>query len=466
MERTAYELRRVWNDIRSGNKWTLKKRIKWLKALDRLIKKNKLELTEIVGKEKSTSSHEVLLNEYASIRMLIKEYIKTARKILGDEKRSRGFSLNWMNKKPVIKKEPYGTVGIISTYNHPYSLTKGPVISALLAGNAVLLKPAEETPSTNRFVERLIKESLAEFGVQDLFVMLPTDLETSMSLVDCELVDKIHFTGSVKAGRSVTEANAKKRFVPPTLELGGSNAAIVLEDANLKMAARVILWARFVQMSCNNIKRVFVVESVYDEFREELGEQFRGLKGWDMGRCPPKEASSYRRFMNDLRVKRDPYDKTRFLNQTDTPPIIIWMDEPRLDLLMLEEETFVPILPVVKVKDAEEAVQLANQTKFGLGASVFTKSKKLFNQLADKLECGGVYHNDAMTEFAQPQIPFGGWKESGHGYSHGPEGLLDFVHLKAIITERCGAPKLQLYPWTDSKKKFLSRWIDFIIRFS
>ena len=120
----------------------------------------------------------------------------------------------------------------------------------------------------------------------------------------------------------------------------------------------------------------------------------------------------------------------------------------------------------MKVADEAEAVELTNRSSFGLGASIFTKDKKRFERIAGQLECGGVFHNDAMTEFAQPQVPFGGRKDSGWGYSHGPEGLLEFIQLKTVITERWPAPKFQLYPWTERKMKWLRKLADLLIKLS
>jgi len=454
--------------LKQGKRWNLQQRLRWLKELDSLIKLCRDSILKTVAHEKGTGEHEVLLNEYAVIRMLIKEYRKTAKKTLNDEIRNRRFSLNWANKRDVVKKEPLGIVGIISPFNYPFSLAMGPIISALLAGNGALLKPPEETPNTNSLVKHLVKLSLrcSCLGAENIFEVLPTDIETGKELVNCSSVDKIHFTGSAKTGWAVHQANAKTRFTPVTLELGGSNAAIVLEDANLKTAARVIIWARFVSMGCNNIKRVFVVESVYDQFRSELENQFKALKNFEIGPCPEKESGNYRKFRTNLGLYSKSHEYLCRLTGNDLYPLLLFITSPSNKLSVLTEETFVPILPIVKVQNAEKAVEWANKSKFGLGASIFTKNKRIFKELAGRLECGGVYHNDAMTEFAQPQVPFGGWKESGHGYSHGPEGLLEFVRLKTVIEERWKSPKLQLFPWTPFKIRWLKRLINWIIKFS
>jgi acyl-CoA reductase-like NAD-dependent aldehyde dehydrogenase len=448
--------------LAKAQNWSLTDRLAWLKKLDSLIALEKETILKTVAQDKGVSEHQVLLNEYMVVRLICGYYLRNAGRILGDEDRSRPFSLNFGNKKVVVKKEPLGVVAIITPCNYPFSIPMVSAISALLAGNAVLLKTASEMTKSRTLINGLIKASLMNFGVADLFeVVVGAGAAVGEALAKCPLVDKIHFTGSTSVGRRLAQLNSETRFTPPTLELGGSNAAIVLEDANLKQAARVVVWGRFCGMSCNNIKRVFVVASVYESFCKEVENQTRQLASEEAPSASAKEAENYNRFLRDYAVLVQKTDLVQGLG-----PRILRVPEPGENLLVLREETFVPLLPIVKVKDENEAIQLANQSRFGLGASVFTGSKARFNSVASRLECGGVFHNDAMAEYAQAQVPFGGWKQSGSGYSHGPEGLLELVRLKTVITERWSAPKLQLYPWTKNKMNWLRKLADLIVRLS
>src|SRR3989344_7055738 len=460
----AFRVRRALWEL---SDWGLKRRIQWLRYLDHLIISRKDQILVAVAADKKVSEHQVLLNEYAVVRLLCRYYIKNAYRILRDEDRSGFFSFwNWINKnkRSVVKKEPFGVVGIISPGNYPFSLAIGNVIPAILAGNAVILKPASERKETNKLVGDLIAMSLESFKARKIFEILPSDDHLGQDIVCSRLIDKIHFTGSLQTGHWIFEENRKIRFVQPTLELGGSNPAIVLEDADIAEAARVIFWARFCGMSCNNIKRVFAVGSVYKKLLAALVVELGKLQLHELEPISEREMYHYTLFTSDYLYHLE----SRFsaADWYDFKPKILRIDDPSPNLLVLQEETFVPLLPVVRVKDEAEAISRSNNSQFGLGASVFTKDKKRFLRIAGQLDCGGVFHNDAMTEFAQTQLPFGGRKNSGFGYVHGPEGLLEFVQLKVIIMDRWRAPKLHLYPWTSGKMKWLRKFIDWIVTFS
>jgi len=456
---TTEAARRIKDELKNIRNWSLDTRLRWLKALDGWLVKNKDLVLKTVAQEKKTCEYGILINEYIVVRLLCKYYLGNAKKILGGEDRSRPLSLNFGNKKVVIRKEPLGVVGVISPHNHPLSLPMGAVISALLAGNGVILKTASETPKTGKLVAEMVKITLGYFDAGGIFERLPG--KVGPEIVECPLVDKIHFTGSSEVGHQIAQKNAKVRLTPPTLELGGSNPAIVLEDADIKGAAQVIVWARFASMSCNNIKRVFAVAPVYAELYQEVENLVKRLQEHELALTPEKETDNYAKFLEDYLTRTG-----QVMFGGKVGPRVLRVAKPREDLLVLKEETFVSLLPIVRVEDEAEAVEWANKTPYGLGASVFTKNKKRFERIANQLECGSVLHNDAMTEFAQIQAPFGGWKDSGHGSSHAPEGLLEFVRLKTVITERWPAPKLQLFPWTKGKMKWLRKMSDWIVKMS
>ncbi|MDA2922784.1 aldehyde dehydrogenase family protein [Patescibacteria group bacterium AH-259-L07] len=468
VETEAKHLSQVFNRSRSSEIWSLKTRTtRWLQELDSLIKEYEDTIVNTVADEIKQDKDTVFIDQYIPIRILIRGYRRWAYKVLCDENRSKPSSLLFAHKKSIIKKEPWGVVGIITPTNSPFSIPLGNIIPALLAGNSAVLKPAEGRKETTNLLRSLVKRSLIPFGQNSIFAVLPPEVEYGEALNSSLLVDKVSFTGSDKAGWKVHQANARDRFAPVTLELGGSNPAIVLEDADIERAASVIVWARFSDISCNNIKRVFAVKQIYDELLKEIKQRVDRLQPHEIDcNCSDLETENYKRFLQDVGIERAVIDKVR--------PIVIELESLGEDLpFILKEETFVPILPVVKVKDAEEAVAMANATRFGLGASIFTKDRKQFEALANRIECQGVFHNDAMTEFAMAHIPFGGWKSSGVGYTHGPEGLLEFVRIKEIETECWFANSkfvrfltdIPLYPRTEKKMKWLRKFADLLIKF-
>lgn len=449
-------------------------RIRWLKKLRKIIEKQEDKILQTVGEEKGRDPFKVYITEYLPTLALIRDYERNAYRILKPENRSRLFSFSWANKKRWVVKIPYGVVGVISPSNHPFSLPLGAIISAITAGNAVIWKPAPETPKTSNLVKDIVFKSMFQAGLVPALEVIPSGVEYGEALVRCHLINKIHFTGSVQAGFEVNKANAETRLVPPVLELGGSNAAIVLEDADIEEAARVIVWARNVVMSCNNIKRVFAVREVFEELAMEVEILTTFCESHELGESfSDQEVGHYHEFIRNAKstnaqfVRINQFPGIDFPNRV--PPTVIKIRDPyaaSISMRVLYDETFTPILPIVKVMDEKEAVQLAEHTSFGLGASVFTKDKARAERIAMKLSVGSASHNDAMTEFAIPGIPFGGWLHSGTGYTHGPEGLLELVRKKVILLERAKAPKLQLFPWTKGKMKWLKRWGKLIVRFS
>lgn len=484
---TIFLVHRNWQEIQNSGGWYLPERLKWLQKLDELIIGHRDGILASIAADTGLGEHCALISEYTVVRNLAKYYLRRAEGILG-ENRSNFLSLTWGNKKVTVKAEPLGVIGIITPWNSPFSIPFGKIVPALLTGNGVVWKSAPESPATTHLLAYLLEKSLEPFKDGGPFGVLPPDISCGEALVSHSLIAKIAFTGSEKGGEAVRRASAAARNTPPLLELGGSNAAIVLEDADIEEAARIIMWARFSTISCNNIKRVYAVRSVYWELVGYLCLS-KFLCRHEAASIPEKEKGNYERFVQEWleHLRQLGYDRERFLWEFGEhlqlvntaidkaywgPPLAKILPIWRLnegggrELSVLYDEVFCPLLPVVLVEDEGEAVRLANESRFGLGASVFTRDKKRFEQIARCLECGTIMHNDAMTEFAMPQVPFGGWKNSGFGHVHGPEGLLEFTRRRTIVTERYSAPKLQLFPWTPRKMKFLRKFADLILKLS
>ncbi len=342
-------------------------------------------------------------------------------------------------KRVTFVHEPYGVVGVISPWNYPMFLPLSSALPALLCGNAVVNKPSEWTPG----IAELVMECLHASGVPaDIYQVLHGAGATGAAL--CEEADKIFFTGSEATGRKVAIACAR-RLIPCALELGGSDPAIVLADANLAHAASGIAWARFSNagQTCVAVKRVFVEAEVYDEFLRLLTTAVSRLKvgpgtddATDIGPMIRPEQRAVIAAQHADAMARGAREALR-LDAPDGdcyfPPTIL-TDVPA-DSRAMTEETFGPLLPVTKVRDVEEAIARANDTTQGLSASVWTGDITRGVAVAQRLQAGSVLINDACTSAGISDVPHGGVKASGLGKVHGDLGLQECVRTKAIAAD-------------------------------
>jgi acyl-CoA reductase-like NAD-dependent aldehyde dehydrogenase len=352
-------------------------------------------------------------------------------------------------KRGRIFMKPHGLVGVIGPWNAPLTLTLGDAIPALLAGNAVIVKPSEVTPlAVIRAVEAL--NQVLPKGVLQVVV---GSGETGAALVD--QVDMIAVTGSPATGRRVMR-QASERLTPVLLELGGKDPMIVLRDANIERAARAAAWGSCFMTGqvCMSIERVYVEEPVAEAFRSALVEQMKLLRVGpngpdakiDLGPFTgPRQIEIIEAQVQDAREKGAEIVLGGRRAETDTggdfyePTLVTAVDH---SMRMMNEETFGPMLGLMVVKDAEEAVQLANDSQFGLNASVWTQDIAKGIALAQRLETGNACVNDCVLSAGVLSLPFGGVKQSGIGARHGgAEGLLQFCVRQSIMIEGRDRPR-------------------------
>lgn len=351
-------------------------------------------------------------------------------------------ALSMKRKRVRVSHEPFGVIGVISPWNYPFMLSAGVVIPALVTGNAVLLKPSEFTPETGELLASLFAEAGVPTGV---FTVLQGDGSTGAALCDSG-IDKIFFTGSVNTGRRVA-VKCAERLIPCALELGGSDAAIVLADADVRHAASGIAWGRFSNagQTCVAPKRLYVEAPAYDAFLAALGDAVRSLKvgaggtqETDIGPMIRADAVTALESQRDDAIARGativatatkPDSNGSFFAPT------VLANVPA-DARVLLEETFGPLLPVVRVKDADEAIMLANDSKFGLSASIWSSDTARAARLAQRIEAGSVVINDAVVIAGMADVPHGGVKQSGIGRTHGKAGLEECVRTKATVIDR------------------------------
>lgn len=427
----------------------VRERARLLERFRRVLFARRHEVAELVLRENGKPAVEALTTEVMVALDLARWYARHAPRILGESRFTPSNVALW-RKRITLAHEPLGVVGVISPWNYPFMLPAGIVLPALVAGNAVVLKPSELTPASGV----LLGELLAEAGVPPgLVAVTPGDGTTGAALTGSG-VDKVFFTGSAATGRVVGRACAEQ-LIPCVLELGGSDPAIVLDDADVDVAASGIAWGRFSNagQTCVAPKRVYVHEAVYDRFVERFTAVARALRvgpgsdaSVDVG--PMISAAQAARLTAQLEdalahgarivaggAPADG-DATRF------PPTVL-VDAGAGSLVHVEE-TFGPLVPIVRVRDADEAVRLANASPFGLSASVWGRNRRRAEAVARRLHTGSVVINDVVVAVGIAEVPHGGMKESGYGRSHGAMGLLECVRTKAVIEDRLAGAR---QPW-------------------
>jgi acyl-CoA reductase-like NAD-dependent aldehyde dehydrogenase len=413
------------------------------------------EVADCIRRENGRPALEAIGTEVLVTLDYARFYAKVAPRELEGRWRTPASVLFW-RKRVRVMHEPYGVVGVISPWNYPFMLAGGVVLPALVAGNAVVLKPSELTPATGL----LLGELLHEAGVpRDVLQVLTGAGPTGAALARAA-VDKVSFTGSVATGRKVAMACAE-RLVPCSLELGGSDPALVLDDADAELAARGIAWARFSNagQTCTAPKRVFVTAGVHDRFLAALVRQVEQLRvgsadtGVDVGPLVhPSQATTLHAQLDDA-LARGARVAARSPGVPEHdgffPPTVLVDVAP--DMRVMREETFGPLLPVVKVHDDAEAVARANDSEFGLSASVWSRDRAHARAIADRLEAGTVAINDAVIVAGMAEVPFGGVKASGLGRAHGLAGLMEFTRTRAVVDEALpGLPQAQWFGYDAS----------------
>jgi acyl-CoA reductase-like NAD-dependent aldehyde dehydrogenase len=413
-----------------------------LAALDRIrpvLAEQAQHYARRIAEDTGKPIYEALIMELSVIPMFLDHYRKRAPKLLARRKVPTPITLP--GKTGYVEHFPRGVIGIIAPWNFPFQLSVVPVISALIAGNTAVLKPSEVTPITGELVADLFRRVGLPPGVVEV---VQGDGSTGAALCRAD-VDMLFFTGSVATGRKVMAA-AAERPIPVELELGGKDAFIVCADANLERAAEAAVWGGLVNcgQACVSVERILVVDSVHDRFVELVREKLAKLKVGgpdeqaDMGPMtfPGQLATVERHVTAAAQAGAKVLTGGKRLERGGLfyPPTLL--TDVRPDMEIYREETFGPVLPVIRVRDEEEAVRLANASEFGLTGTVWTQDVDKGLRLASRLECGQVMVNDVFSAVGHPGLPFGGIRSSGIGRYHGDEGLLSFCHTRAILVDR------------------------------
>jgi acyl-CoA reductase-like NAD-dependent aldehyde dehydrogenase len=393
---------------------------------------------------------------------------KMAAKYLKDEK-LRSSSPLALGRKVLIRYSPVGVVGVIGPWNYPLVNMFCDCVPALMAGNSVVMKPSEVTPLT----AVLTIEMMREAGIPTDVLQLATGLgDTAQALID--EVDFIMFTGSTATGKKVME-RASKTLTPVSLELGGKDPMIVCADADVDRAANA---AAYYSMNnsgqvCISVERVYVEQPIYDEFVAKVVENVKQLRQGEshgpgeveVGAITgPGQLDIIERHVLDAQehgasVVVGGHRKTTDSGRFFEPTVMVGVDH---SMACMREETFGPTLPIMRVADVEEAIKLANDSPYGLQASVFTRDATKAESIARRLEAGAVTVNDAQVNYTVFNAPMGGWKSSGLGVRHGPTGIRKYCRTQSILFAPTPfAPKrdIHMFPYKPWRSKALARLV-------
>ncbi|MGG4488333.1 aldehyde dehydrogenase family protein [Metabacillus idriensis] len=465
-ETPIYHIQQMYDLSKSASDtWkekSVKERLSFIRKVKDVMLERMDEIIEVIAADTGKVKVEAVSADVMPVLDAISFLEKTAGKSLAA--RRVHTPVNFFGKRSYIEYMARGTVLVISPWNYPLQLSMVPILSALAAGNSVILKPSEVTPLVGKCIEHLFK--LAEFP-KGLVQVAHGGKEVGAALVSGK-PDYIFFTGSVATGKKIQE-EAAKQLIPSTLELGGKDPVIVFADANIDRAAKGAAWGAFTNSGqvCMSSERIYVEQSVYAEFLEKLQNETVKLKqGTDVN-----DDIGSMTYHGQIDIIKDQLEEAiaggaRLVTGTMPrdwdlsaglfiPPTIVV--DVHQNMKLVQEETFGPVVTVMPFKSEQEAIGLANDSIYGLNASVWSKDIKKAKRVVSKLVTGNAVINDVMISAANHHLPFGGVKHSGIGKYHGKDGIRVFCHEKSVLLDR-GKKKteIQWYPYQNKYPKIRS----------
>lgn len=426
-----------------------------LKGIATLLDHNGPEIEEAVHADLGKPGLEALIAEISSVQMEIKDALKNLNKWAKPQR--VGLPAMVMPGKGDIVPEPLGTVLIIAPWNYPVNLLLAPLVGAVAAGNAVILKPSELAPHNSAVMAKLIPRYLDRRAIR----LVEGAVEETTELLTYPW-DHVFYTGNGTVGRIVMEA-AAKNLTPVTLELGGKSPVYIDETADIDGVAAWLAWGKFLNagQTCVAPDYLLASQEVADKLVPAIQEAVSRMYGAD-----PQKSADYGRMVNDRHLQRvsglldsgevafggsvDPDD--RFISPTVLTGVSL--DDP-----VMQEEIFGPVLPVVTVADRDEAIDIINQRDKPLALYVFTEDAEAQNAFTSRTSSGGLVFNAVILHLVAGGLPFGGVGASGMGAYHGEHGFRTFSHEKSVLKKSGGAPsgafKLAVPPFTTIKSRLM-----------
>jgi acyl-CoA reductase-like NAD-dependent aldehyde dehydrogenase len=445
----------------------LRKRLAIVGEFQGRLHASKSEIAAAITREAGKPLAEALITEVLVVLDAVRFLIGNAYQLLRDEPLPHG-NLATKLKSGRLVREPHGVIGIISPWNYPFSIPATETLAALVAGNAVVLKPSELTPLVALELTSLLHAS----GVpQDVFQVVLGEGAAGAALVGSP-IDKLVFTGSVSTGKRIATA-AGERLLPVVLELGGKDPMLVLDDADVEVASSAAVWGAFVNagQACLSVERCYVHRSLYENFAKACAgkaEKLRVGNGMDPNTdvgpmIQERQLRIVESHIEDAKARgaRILTGGARLsdLGANFYAPTVL--ADVTHKMRIMSEETFGPVLPIMAFDDDDGAVRLANDSAYGLAASILTRDSARGERLARRIHAGTVMVNDVISCFGISEAPHGGVKASGMGRTHGRFGLEEMVRLKYLDTDRLpGIKKIWWYGYGESFRRQMEAFVD------
>jgi len=444
-------------------------RLAELEKLKRYFLDNKDHIVNRVVEETGKSKMDALTSEVFTILDVIDYYIKNAEKHLRPVKVATPIIL--FPKKSRIYYEPLGTVLVISPWNYPMNLAWLPILTAFVAGNSIVFKPSEWTP-----LKGLMEDIIRDSGfMKDAIQIVYGGKDTGRKLID-QKPARIMFTGSTRAGKQIMK-QAADHLIPVELELGGKDPMVIFDDANIDRAAHAATWGGILNcgQTCTSVERVLVQDKVYDEFVSNLRGKMAKLTTYQTQEGVPDEGNM------DVGVMTAPFQVEQVVDQIEDaktrgatiqtggervgdshcvqPTLITDVDDT---MKVVTEETFGPVISVQKFSTEDDAIRMANDSQYGLSASVWTADTTRAERMAHNIETGNVSINNVLATQVNSALPYGGTKESGFGRYKGPHGLHAFSNIKSVLSDGTSQREIFWYPYSKEKYALMSKMLDAI----
>lgn len=430
----------------------LKFRKMYLEKLRDLILENENLLNEAIYKDFGKSKFDTFTTEISFILKDINYYLKNLNALAKPKKVSTNISNQIGNSK--IYSDPLGCILVIGAWNYPYQLSLSPIIAALAAGNCCILKPSEIAENTMKAMSKIINEN---FPPEYLYVY-EGGIDETTELLKLKF-DKIFFTGSTKVGKIIYKA-AAEHLTPVTLELGGKSPVIITKDANLEVAAKRIIWGKFLNagQTCVAPDYLLVEESIQEQFLEMLRNQIKEFKY-------EPDSEQYTRIINQKNFQRlikfidkekiyfgGNYNEEKLYIEPTILNNINWEDN------VMQEEIFGPILPVILFKSFNQTLNYLIELEKPLSAYLFTNNSEEKESFTQKLSFGGGCINDVVMHLGNDNMPFGGIGSSGMGNYHGKFGFEAFSHQKPVLEKATwGEPNIKYPPYSEKKLSWIKK---------